>query len=695
MAEGFHVKSVFFGKVISILGFYRSHDYSMQDYIGELDKILELYSKNSTVYYTEISPKKPTSNNISDDSSIRSLSSEDVSQAPQKYCCTKSTNPADGTGRKLHLLQMLTLPFIPILALIIQTSIMLNNVIIYRQEVMDVESQVTIATELGKVVTRMQLERSEVAFYVYTNGSTLRSNLEQRFQLTDAALYNMSSWPNVSLPLENGRTVSLDQYAFQENLKNFRLKISFEEITMQEVLLWYTSVNGALLDHLTNQIKETDNSGVWRYLLAFKNLLRSIESIGIAAVYGVNYFGRGHLKSANYISYIKHDAVSRDLLNASLNFVPEMKAEYKRLRVIMPNYGKIKLKNDIITRNVPRTGDLDEAIDYFDTIALYSDELRKLQRFLRVFITNQVSNTLNEAANSEMISIGILLVVLAVSPVIIWLVRNAVKTIQLYAANLATKAKELKKEQKKSDLLLFQMLPPSVATQLKQTRQVPAEYYASVTVYFSDIVGFTEIAAVSTPLEVVTFLNKIYKMFDARIECYDVYKVETIGDSYMVASGLPVKNGSKHVSEIASMALDLLSGTTQFRIPHRKSERLRIRSGAHTGPVVAGIVGSKMPRYCLFGDTVNTASRMESTGEASKIHISLEMKKALDVIGGYRTEHRGLTDVKGKGLLDTYWLICKEGGALRTVEMETPSYFQEDEDNEPVFMKRLRADKYF
>lgn len=184
-----------------------------------------------------------------------------------------------------------------------------------------------------------------------------------------------------------------------------------------------------------------------------------------------------------------------------------------------------------------------------------------------------------------------------------------------------------------------------------------------MTIYFSDIVGFTEIAAVSTPLEVVTFLNKIYKLFDARIECYDVYKVETIGDSYMVASGLPVKNGNKHVSEIASMALDLLAGSTQFKIPHRKSETLRIRSGAHTGPVVAGIVGSKMPRYCLFGDTVNTASRMESTGEASRIHISLEMKKALDAIGGYKTEHRGFVEVKGKGMLDTYWLMAKEGVA--------------------------------
>ncbi|XP_971539.2 uncharacterized protein LOC660192 isoform X2 [Tribolium castaneum] len=641
---------------------------------------------------------KQNSNNVSqgDDASLRSLSSEDVSQAPRGYCCAKSANPADGKGRKLHLLQMLVLPFIPIMALIVQTAVILNNIMVYRQEVMDIENQVTIAEELGKVVTRMQLERSEVAFHVYTNGSNLRSNLSRRFDLTNSALQNMSSWPQVSLPSDDGQVTHLDKDTFQKKLDEFRKKVlSREESTMTEVLLWYTSVNAAMLEHLTNQIKEADNSGVWRYLLAFKNLLKSIESTGIASVYGVNYFGRGELKSANHTSYIRHDAIAKDLLNSSLNFVPQMKDEYKKLTYSMVDYGKVKFNNDIITRNEKRKPNITEALDYFDSIATYTDELRKLQRYLRHTIRDYVTDALYEATNKEAVGVAILVVVLAVSPIIIWLVHNAVATIQLYAANLAKKAKELKREKKKSDLLLFQMLPPSVATQLKQTRQVPAEYYASVTIYFSDIVGFTEIAAVSTPLEVVTFLNKIYRLFDARIECYDVYKVETIGDSYMVASGLPVTNGNKHVCEIASMALDLLSGSKQFKIPHRKTERLQIRSGAHTGPVVAGIVGSKMPRYCLFGDTVNTASRMESTGEASKIHISLDMKKALDVIGGYRTEHRGLVDVKGKGLMDTYWLTCKEGAANKSVEMETPAYFHEDEDAEPVFMRRLRDESYF
>nr|XP_027233545.1 atrial natriuretic peptide receptor 2-like [Penaeus vannamei] len=197
----------------------------------------------------------------------------------------------------------------------------------------------------------------------------------------------------------------------------------------------------------------------------------------------------------------------------------------------------------------------------------------------------------------------------------------------------------------------------SVAESLKRGEKVHPESYDNVTIYFSDIVGFTSLSATSTPLQMVDMLNDLYTCFDAIIGDYDVYKVETIGDAYMVVSGLPICNGDRHAGEIASMALKLLDAARTFTIRHRPSDTLKLRIGIHSGPCVAGVVGLTMPRYCLFGDTVNTASRMESTGEQLRIHISNANKLMLDKIGGYLVEKRGLTYVKGKGQMMTWWLV--------------------------------------
>ncbi|XP_046396086.1 atrial natriuretic peptide receptor 1-like [Ischnura elegans] len=237
---------------------------------------------------------------------------------------------------------------------------------------------------------------------------------------------------------------------------------------------------------------------------------------------------------------------------------------------------------------------------------------------------------------------------------------NLLSRMEQYANNLEALVEERTadylEEKRKCEELLYQLLPKTVANQLIQGQSVIAETYDSVTIYFSDIVGFTSLSAASTPMQVVDLLNDLYTCFDSIIEHFDVYKVETIGDAYMVVSGLPVSNGNRHAREIARMALALLSAVLTFSIRHRPNEQLKLRIGLHTGPCVAGVVGLKMPRYCLFGDTVNTASRMESNGLPLKIHLSSSTKEVLDTFGTFKLELRGEVEMKGKGKMTTYWL---------------------------------------
>uniref|UniRef100_A0A8C6RPR8 Guanylate cyclase n=1 Tax=Nannospalax galili TaxID=1026970 RepID=A0A8C6RPR8_NANGA len=224
------------------------------------------------------------------------------------------------------------------------------------------------------------------------------------------------------------------------------------------------------------------------------------------------------------------------------------------------------------------------------------------------------------------------------------------------------RTEELELERRKTEKLLSQMLPPSVADTLKMGATVEPEYFDQVTIYFSDIVGFTTISALSEPMEVVGFLNDLYTLFDAVLDRHDVYKVETIGDAYMVVSGLPRRNGSRHAAEIANMALDILSYAGDFRMRHAPYVPIHVRAGLHSGPCVAGVVGLTMPRYCLFGDTVNTASRMESTGLPYRIHVSRSTVQALlSLDEGYKIDVRGQTELKGKGVEETYWLVGKMG----------------------------------
>ncbi|XP_069755199.1 guanylate cyclase soluble subunit beta-2-like [Narcine bancroftii] len=215
-------------------------------------------------------------------------------------------------------------------------------------------------------------------------------------------------------------------------------------------------------------------------------------------------------------------------------------------------------------------------------------------------------------------------------------------------------SKHLEEEKKKTEALLYAMLPKHVANQLKEGKKVEAGEFKECTVLFSDVVTFTSICAQCEPIQIVVMLNTMYLKFDRLTTVHDVYKVETIGDAYMVVGGVPVPVSS-HAERVANFSLAMIIAVKGVTNPVT-GKPIQIRVGVTTGPVLAGVVGEKMPRYCLFGDTVNTASRMESHGVPNKIHLSPSAFSALKD-KSFEIHERGEIDIKGKGKMYTYFLI--------------------------------------
>ncbi|XP_078266183.1 guanylate cyclase soluble subunit beta-2-like [Rhinoraja longicauda] len=215
-------------------------------------------------------------------------------------------------------------------------------------------------------------------------------------------------------------------------------------------------------------------------------------------------------------------------------------------------------------------------------------------------------------------------------------------------------SKHLEEEKKKTEALLYAMLPKHVANQLKEGKRVEAGEFKECTILFSDVVAFTSICAQCEPIQIVVMLNTMYLKFDRLTTVHDVYKVETIGDAYMVVGGVPVPISS-HAERVANFSLAMIIAAKGVTNPVT-GKPIQIRVGVTTGPVLAGVVGEKMPRYCLFGDTVNTASRMESHGVPNKIHLSPSAFCALKD-KCFEIHERGEIDIKGKGKMCTYFLI--------------------------------------
>jgi adenylate cyclase len=212
----------------------------------------------------------------------------------------------------------------------------------------------------------------------------------------------------------------------------------------------------------------------------------------------------------------------------------------------------------------------------------------------------------------------------------------------------------LNAEHAKSERLLLNVLPKEIARVLKDHDQTIAEHFAWASILFADMVGFTPLSAAMSPVEMVDLLNDVFTYFDSLAEKYGVEKIRTIGDSYMVAAGVPCPRAD-HAQALAHMALDMCAYVARLS---ETQKGLSFRIGINSGPVVAGVIGRKKFQYDLWGDAVNTASRMESHGTAGKIQIS---EATYDLLKDeFECEPRGTIPVKGKGEMATWYLLSNQ-----------------------------------
>jgi guanylate cyclase len=213
----------------------------------------------------------------------------------------------------------------------------------------------------------------------------------------------------------------------------------------------------------------------------------------------------------------------------------------------------------------------------------------------------------------------------------------------------------LEREQEKSENLLLNVLPREIAEILKERDQIIAQSYGEASVIFADLVGFTPLTELMTPKEMIALLNEIYSQFDQLVDEYGLEKIRTIGDNYMIVSGVP-KPRNDHAEAAAKLALEIMVYADQ--LPDQNGHKIKFRIGMNAGPLIAGVIGKKKFHYDVWGDTVNTASRMESHGLPGKIQVTDHMYRLLK--DEFIFEPRGEIDVKGKGVMETWLLIGKK-----------------------------------
>ena len=438
---------------------------------------------------------------------------------------------------------MLLVPLIPILALVIQNVTQLKTTIAARNDLISVEQSVLASIDMAALVRALQEERSGAVLMMMTNlddvgledVKKIGVRMEERSLLTDESLDQIKVWRQ-----PKGEVMFESKLRFQIRLQDFRKKVRPDnntqslDIKTEDVMEFYNFATGVLLDDLSSLIKTSNGSSTWRPLITYKNLLRSIENIGTEMSLGLRFYGRGSLTAKNFVSFIEQHKLSQEYMQQSETFATDLKQDLDEVRITKQfqlyntTFNTLSKKDNVTFLTQAEL--FKNIFPYFKETVNVMNQLRGITDRIREEIQAKIKDEVWSVDKDYALGILILTVLLFISPIIVMLIRNAVRALQILSVALLTKLRDLKREKKRSEKLIYQMLPKTVADSLKNKKS-RSEMFDSATILFSEIDGFNDLARNCTPLELFDMLDIIYKTFDARIDRYDVHKVASSSSS--------------------------------------------------------------------------------------------------------------------------------------------------------------------
>ena len=496
----------------------------------------------------------------------------DVSDLETDPVCT--LDPTFRQGRVTQLMGLVGTPLIPATALIIfcayKMAVSTRNVQLSKSIISDLDE----TTNMWKMFLLLLEEMDGVVSLIAANGTVILGELHELYLPTDASLQNLKPW----LESINSNLIS----SLNEHRK---IHSDLRNASMLEEVMFYTGQVTEIKDGLFTELNKGNWEKVWPVLVSFQHLMNGLLQFGLERAFGMVSFIQGYLSIEEFRQYVGAYELGNYHMEMAMEYSSIVEDEYYH-QFTANKY----LSEWINTTRVEILNNKQSGVNLFASLVWYRkatsllNVIRNIERELGDVTQNIIRDTL--VLEVEIISINIIIIFVVAFLILPFLGAISYKTVSslyLYSQTTEKRNFELKKEKRKTESLLNEMLPRAVAYRMRKGEEIEAETFESVTIFFSDVTDFTEISMVSDPIDIVLFLNEFYQLIDTHVGRYDVYKVETISASYMVVSGLPSRNGHRHSIEIAKFSLDLMKLTEEFKIPHLPERILQLRVGCHTG----------------------------------------------------------------------------------------------------------------